>query len=510
MASSKKDHLVCPVCIDIIEDATILNCGHTFCRECLEEIYISGVRLSCPVCRAKTTLTVKGVEGLPRNVIINSLADDYQKSLNSAKACPFHKEHEKEFFCQECKVHICIRCVVTGHLNHQMKTKEDFEREIKEKVDCLMERGQAKKADMERVIASAEAPKAQVASAVVNLERCIKNEYARKRRLLKENTTSLLEEISTLQRRYDSSIDVDTMPYKQVVQDINRALAVIRVKDLGSLEADSLASHTMVCNDLDELLNEVLAKTDADVTRRSKEAVMNATFHPFGDGLLNLGMVKTRKKKMKVVRDVQLSRLALAAQSEDSPSPVKVENGAWQSWSHVNRINECDDECRLITEANEDVKDLECDEDDDEFGFKDVVELHPDYNGDEYGGFTEADSVESSECDDDEFGFNQVDIVEVPECDDDECGFTEADCVDNLECDGDEFGFPEDDYHTRPRQVAVTSSGVIIVSTCDITPSTVTVFGIGKNSALGSFIKTTGENEFHYAAVDSKDQVLIA
>eukprot|EP00057_Strongylocentrotus_purpuratus_P011800 XP_011666274.1 PREDICTED: E3 ubiquitin-protein ligase TRIM13-like [Strongylocentrotus purpuratus] len=410
MASSKKDHLVCPVCIDIIEDATILNCGHTFCRECLEEIYISGVRLSCPVCRAKTTLTVKGVEGLPRNVIINSLADDYQKSLNSAKACPFHKEHEKEFFCQECKVHICIICVVTGHLNHQMKTKEDFEREIK---------GKGR---------------------------------------LSHGT-------------YDSSIDVDTMPYKQVVEDINRALALITVDDMESLEADSLASHTMVCNDLDELLNEVLAKIDADVTRHSKEAVMNAKFHPFGDGLLNLGMVKTHKKKMKVVRDVQLSRLVegLAAQSEEIPSPVK-------------------------------------------FGFKegDVVELHPDYNGDEYGGFTEADSVESSECDDDEFGFNQVDIVEVPECADDECGFTEADWVENLECDCDEFGFTEDDYHTRPRQVAITSSGVIIVSTCDITPSTVTVFGIDKNSALGSFLKTTGENEFHYAAVDSKDQVLIA
>eukprot|EP00057_Strongylocentrotus_purpuratus_P011801 XP_011666275.1 PREDICTED: tripartite motif-containing protein 2-like [Strongylocentrotus purpuratus] len=340
MARCKKDNLECPVCIDVIENATILNCGHTFCRECLEGIYqLSGACLSCPVCRAETTLTEKGVEGLPRNVMINSLANDYQVSLTSAKACPFHKEHEKEFFCQECKVHICMRCVVTGHLNHPMKTKEDFKREIQEKIDCLLQRGQAKKADMERVIASAEAPKGQVASAVVNLKRCIKNAFARKSRLLKENETSLLEEIHSLQSSYDSSIDEDTMLYYyQVVEDISRALALITVDDMESLEADSLASHTMVCNDLDELLNEVLAKIDADVTRHSKEAVMNAKFHPFGDGLLNLGMVKTHKKKMKVVRDVQLSRLVegLAAQSEEIPSPVKVENGAWQSWSHVN------------------------------------------------------------------------------------------------------------------------------------------------------------------------------
>ena len=280
MANCNQDHLVCRVCFDIINHATILNCGHTFCRECLEEIYdLHGARLSCPVCRAKTKLTEKGVKGLPRNVIINSLVDDYKMSLDSAKACPFHKEHEKELFCQECKVHICVRCVVTGHLNHPTKTKEDFAREIQEKVDCLMQRGQAKKADMEMVIASAEATKPQVSSAVVNLQRCIKYAFAMKSKLLKENETSLLEHIYKLQRSYDLIIDDQTMPYKQVVENINRALAVLTVDDPGSLEADSLASHTMVCDDLDELLNEVLDRIDAEVTGCAEEAVMNAKFY---------------------------------------------------------------------------------------------------------------------------------------------------------------------------------------------------------------------------------------
>ena len=152
-----------------------------------------------------------------------------------------------------------------------------------------------RKQTWKRVIASAEAPKAQVASAVVNLERRIKNAFARKSRLLKENETFLVEEIHMLQRSYNSIIDDDTMPYKQVVEDINRALTVITADDPRSLEADSLASHTMVCNDLDELLNKVLAKIDAEVTGCVKEAVMNAEFHPLGDALLKLGMVKTKK-----------------------------------------------------------------------------------------------------------------------------------------------------------------------------------------------------------------------
>ena len=355
--------------------------------------------MSCPLCRAKTTLTEKGVEGLPRNVIINSLVDDYKMSLDSAKACPFHKEHEKELFCQECKVHICVRCVVIGHLNHPMKTKEDFAREIQEKVDCLMQRGQAKKADMEMLIASAEAPKPQVASAVVNLERCIKNAFARKSKLLKENETSLMEKTHTLQRNYDSIVDDQKMPYKQVIEDINRALAVITVDNPGSLEADSLASHTMVCDDLDELLNEVLDKIDGEVMGCAKEAVLNAVFHPGGDEQLNLGVVKT-KWKAKVVREVQLPRLLEGY-------------GVWQygAGADCGQNPACDD-----------------DDDDDEFGFK------------------EGDVVEVPECDDGEFGFTDADFVENPECDGDEFCFTGADYAGNSGCDDDQFGFEEAEY----------------------------------------------------------------
>nr|XP_054775166.1 E3 ubiquitin-protein ligase TRIM50-like [Lytechinus pictus] len=282
MASCNKDHLICPICIDTISHATLLNCGHTFCRVCLEELYDQhGANLSCPVCRAKTRLTAKGVHGLPPNVIINGLVADLIKpSRDSAKACRLHNDHEKELFCEECKVHICVRCLVSEHLNHPMKPREVFEREIQEKVDCLMQRGQAKKADMEMIITSTVAPRQEVATAVENLERYIKYAFSTKVRILKENEASLLGEVCLLLGNYDRSISDLTMPYKQAVEDINRALAVITVDAPGSLEADELASHTMVCNDLDELLNENLEDIDADLVESAKDAAMDTEFHP--------------------------------------------------------------------------------------------------------------------------------------------------------------------------------------------------------------------------------------
>lgn len=41
----------CPICMDSIVDPTITLCGHTFCRECLEQSKATCGQV-CPLCRA--------------------------------------------------------------------------------------------------------------------------------------------------------------------------------------------------------------------------------------------------------------------------------------------------------------------------------------------------------------------------------------------------------------------------------------------------------------------------
>nr|XP_054774314.1 uncharacterized protein LOC129282440 [Lytechinus pictus] len=528
MASCNKDHLICPVCIDTISHATLLNCGHTFCRLCLEELYDRhGANLSCPVCRAKTRLTAKGVHGLPPNVIINGLVADLIKpSRDSAKACRLHNDHEKELFCEECKVHICVRCLVSEHLNHPMKPREEFEGEIQEKVDCLMQRGQAKKADMEMIIASTVAPRQEVATAVENLERYIKYAFSTKMRILKENEASLLGEVCLLLGNYDRIISDLTMPYKQAVEDINRALAVITVDTPGSLEADELASHTMVCNDLDELLNENLEDIDADLVESAKDAAMDTEFHPVRDvQLMTLGIIKI-KKKVKVLREVQLPCM-VEGMTAGSHNTVLVGYGAWLSGYDTYGVTEHNDKCKFKqgdrVEAIR-LDDGSDDDDDDEIPIIGVQSIEEEDNR-EVWDIAKLSSGELAIS----HGTHSVAIYHRPthskyQVPSTNVAYACQICSDQTNCVYVVNGKPDvaifqvgRTVNSRriirtnelcPRQVSVTSNGVIIVSTCDITPSTVTVFD--KNGTVRSSLKGTDDKETLYAAVDSRDQVLIA
>ena len=45
------NHLQCPICMEVFMMATIINCGHTFCQDCIEDW--KKQHKVCPYCRTK-------------------------------------------------------------------------------------------------------------------------------------------------------------------------------------------------------------------------------------------------------------------------------------------------------------------------------------------------------------------------------------------------------------------------------------------------------------------------
>jgi Uncharacterized conserved protein, contains RING Zn-finger len=56
----------CPVCFSTIKDASVTKCGHSFCKECIEECL--NRRHECPNCKNETT-----IEQLVRNFNTDSI-----------------------------------------------------------------------------------------------------------------------------------------------------------------------------------------------------------------------------------------------------------------------------------------------------------------------------------------------------------------------------------------------------------------------------------------------------
>ena len=85
--STVPKNLQCPLCFDLFEKATLLACGHTFCKKCLvayDKTQATSEFMSCPLCRKPTNMPKKErVGGLAPNVTVNALVDDLKKAQSA-------------------------------------------------------------------------------------------------------------------------------------------------------------------------------------------------------------------------------------------------------------------------------------------------------------------------------------------------------------------------------------------------------------------------------------------
>ena len=126
-AVNLKDHVTCPVCLDIFDEPKVLKCLHTICDSCIESLQRFNT-VTCPVCREisqinqvksdfKTRALVDLYKGndngeqstmkTRKTVKATSNTDPRQMSVQLCSLC---KKHEIATYCCQCKVLICGPC----------------------------------------------------------------------------------------------------------------------------------------------------------------------------------------------------------------------------------------------------------------------------------------------------------------------------------------------------------------------------------------------------------------
>lgn len=75
----KTNDFLCPICFDIIEEAHITRCGHTFCYQCISKALENTHR--CPKC----SFALAGVEHTFPNFLLNELIAKYKLRLKAAE-----------------------------------------------------------------------------------------------------------------------------------------------------------------------------------------------------------------------------------------------------------------------------------------------------------------------------------------------------------------------------------------------------------------------------------------
>ncbi|KAM7395507.1 hypothetical protein PAMA_006993 [Pampus argenteus] len=109
-ASPSEVDYTCPVCCDIFKDPVVLLCGHSFCKECLQEWWRKSSVQTCPVCKEIFPMAQP-----PRNLALRDLSDTLRQessqrtTTGSKELCSLHSEKLK-LFCQDDQQLICVIC----------------------------------------------------------------------------------------------------------------------------------------------------------------------------------------------------------------------------------------------------------------------------------------------------------------------------------------------------------------------------------------------------------------
>ncbi|XP_062826029.1 tripartite motif-containing protein 54-like [Anolis carolinensis] len=142
--------LSCPVCLELFTPPVlVLTCAHNFCKKCLEKIlarqncsHVNG-QFSCPMCRKIIYLRGRGIGGLPRNILVESILEKFkyeQENLHAkeqdrlSQICEEHGE-SMNLMCLTDDKPICAICKLFGdHEAHNVAKISEVYAERKERL----------------------------------------------------------------------------------------------------------------------------------------------------------------------------------------------------------------------------------------------------------------------------------------------------------------------------------------------------------------------------------------
>ena len=129
-----KADVSCSLCSEVYNKSDrsprTLPCGHTFCYNCLSELFTHRV-IRCP--EDLTALTTRIASDLPINFSLLHLA------LKFPVLCEAHGK-PLEYFCLDDKKRVCVDCGLTGtHRGHLIRADEDLKKEFDMRIQVLCE-----------------------------------------------------------------------------------------------------------------------------------------------------------------------------------------------------------------------------------------------------------------------------------------------------------------------------------------------------------------------------------
>ncbi|KAG8510742.1 E3 ubiquitin-protein ligase TRIM31 [Galemys pyrenaicus] len=202
LTSGLKEEVLCPVCIDILQDPVTLDCGHNFCLKCISRIAeeTTSKFCKCPLCNKSVRKNNFEPNWLLANLVekIQVMDAPEMQPEREEERCQKHKE-KFHYFCDFDGKFLCTVCRETKeHKSHNVVLIEEAAQSYQEKLQSQIQILKQKEMVIEQAKAQGER-KINVFMAQVELEKQkVIKEFNQLHQALKEEENFLMSRINWL------------------------------------------------------------------------------------------------------------------------------------------------------------------------------------------------------------------------------------------------------------------------------------------------------------------------
>ncbi|XP_043942058.1 zinc-binding protein A33-like isoform X2 [Protopterus annectens] len=225
------EEFICSVCLELLNVPVTLECGHNFCKSCIDRVWEIEKQPSCPECREEFTARKYAMNRLLANVIKRVQIQCEKEGPNPCQKDHLCMEHKKrpELFCEEDEVLVCSLCV-PEHRGHNFLTVQKALEMYKDKLTTFLSHQQSSLKHFKEVKYQQETKISEIRMHATNLHFHIISEFANLHQFLKVKEENLVQQLKEEENEILKEMEENLSKIKEDINAFQESISSIQLQ----------------------------------------------------------------------------------------------------------------------------------------------------------------------------------------------------------------------------------------------------------------------------------------
>ncbi|KAM4772117.1 nuclear factor 7, brain-like [Rhinophrynus dorsalis] len=226
------EELTCRLCIELFKDPVMVECGHNFCRSCIDKAWDGKDSFSCPECKEVLTehkyTTNRALANLVKKTASATPSKSVEKKARPVENCPEHDERLK-LYCKDDGTLGCIICRDSlKHASHNFLPILDAVGVYREQLSAILSPLEASLKVTQQLTSQQNDKIVQHKDNISEYKQHIMSEFEKMHKFLDEREEKLLEQLEEQGDSLLKEMEKNLVKLEENINNIKKTISVAK------------------------------------------------------------------------------------------------------------------------------------------------------------------------------------------------------------------------------------------------------------------------------------------